>query len=145
MRHRVDLTIRAPIERVFSIVADPSLLPRWRPAVAEVAEVSGPMDRVGTTFVTRYRGRLPDSRGTVVACDPPRSQVLEGRGAAAYRAALTLAPHEEGTALTFELDARMPGGLLGRALERAFVGRKVARETDADFQRLKALAETPAA
>ena len=144
MQIQVERTIDAPPERVFSILVDPDRVPEWRPSIERIAERSGPIDRPGTTFVTRYRGRTPDSHGTVLESEPPRLHVLAGHGAVEYNARVALEPEGAGTRLRFDLTVRIPGGPLGRLAERAFLARKVERDSGAEFDRLKELAERPA-
>ncbi len=141
MRTQLTIAMDAPPERVFAIYTNPDLVPRWRPAIAAITDVSGPMERVGTTFVTRYRGRAPKSRGQVVESRPPYRHTIAGRGAVGYRADVRLAGTAEATELTFELEVHAPGGPLGRVAERLFIARKVERETQTEFARLKALVE----
>ncbi len=44
------VVINAPIEKVFSVVADPKEIPQWRKDVPAVSQVSGET-KIGTTFV----------------------------------------------------------------------------------------------
>jgi uncharacterized protein YndB with AHSA1/START domain len=141
MRTQLTIAVDAPPEQVFATYTDPDLVPRWRPAIAGITDVSGPMAQVGTTFVTRYRGRTPKSRGQVVASRSPYRHTIAGRGAVAYKADVRLAEAAGATELTFELEVHAPGGPLGRVAERLFIARKVERETREEFARLKALVE----
>ncbi len=136
----IERTVAAVPERVFDLYTDPDRVPEWRPAIAEIADRTGPMQAVGTTFTTRYRGRTPDSRGTVTASERPVRHVLEGAGAVRYVARLALAPHAEGTLLRFALTVRLPGGPLGRLARRLVVRRKVERDVAQELDRLARLA-----
>ncbi len=141
MRTHLTIAMDAPPARVFAAYTNPDLVPRWRPAIAEITDVSGPMERVGTTFVTRYRGRVPASRGRVVESRFPHRHTIAGRGAVSYTADVRLAEAAGATELTFDLEVQAPGGPLGRLAERLFIARKLERETQAEFARLKALVE----
>jgi uncharacterized protein YndB with AHSA1/START domain len=137
----LELPVAASPERVFAIYADPDRVPEWRPSIREVAEVTGPMSEVGTRFTTRYRGRAPDSQGTVVASDPPRLHALAGGGTVSYETRLELAPEGTGSRLRFDLSVRLPGGPVGRLAGELLLRRRIERETTLDLTRLKELAE----
>lgn len=70
--HR-ELRIGAPAEHVFELARDIEWLPGWN-AYMEVRSVSGPLDRVGTTFGTTLNmlGLQFRGRGSVVAAEPRR-------------------------------------------------------------------------
>ena len=140
-----DVTISAAPDRVFDLYTDADRVPEWRPSIAEIADRSGSMQQVGTTFRTRYRGRSPDGHGKVIESVRPHRHVLAGAGAVDYEARLTLEPVAEGTRLHFDLLIRIPGGPLGRVLERVWLRRKVEREVSGEFARLSKLAATDAA
>src|SRR4029077_12525892 len=48
VQHSVD--IDAPLEVCWALNADASRLTEWNKAILEVRDVSGPLDRVGTTY-----------------------------------------------------------------------------------------------
>ncbi len=133
--------VEAAPERIFAIYADPARVPEWRPAIREIAQVTGGMDEPGTRFTTRYRGRMPDGHGTVAASDPPRTHVITGQGAVRYEARLTLTREDSGTRLRFDLSVGLPGGPVGRLAGALLLRRRVELQTTEEFTRLKALAE----
>lgn len=133
MWHELSFTVAAPAETVWKAYTDPGRVPSWRPSVAAITELTGPMHRAGTAFITRYRSPLPPSRGHVLHAEPGDVHLLEGRALATYRAELHLAPEDGArTRLTFHLHARVP---------LPFMQRRIARETNQDFRRLKELIE----
>ena len=133
--------VEATPDRVFAMYTDPARVPEWRPTIREIADVTGPMGEAGTRFTTRYRGRMPDGHGTVVASDPPRAHAIAGQGAVRYEARLTLAPEASGSRLRFDLAVRLPGGPVGRLAGALLLRRRVELATTEEFTRLKALAE----
>ena len=140
-RVRLTTHIDAPPERVFALLAVPARVPEWRTSVREIANVTGPLDEAGTRFVTRLKGRMPAAPGEVARADPPRLLELRGGGGGfRYEAVARLEPVGGGTEITFENAYRLRGGPVGRIVDQIMAGR-IEREMQADFARLKALAE----
>jgi uncharacterized protein YndB with AHSA1/START domain len=113
--------IDAPIERVFDVAVDLTLLPRYMGSVKEVSPPSGPMDAVGTTYTFRTVTFGRSSRGTI--------EVLEARRPAFLRTVTrydngirvtwsqALTPAASGTDEVDEIDVEVPRGVVGRLLE----------------------------
>ncbi len=119
--HRERL-IGAPLDRVFELVGDIEWLPGWNPYL-ETRKVSGPFDRVGTSFdaTVRLLGLEFAGRGTVVEAEPRRLVHLRvactergGTGDWIY----TLDPIDGGTRCSIAIECEASGTLL--ALEHLF-------------------------
>jgi uncharacterized protein YndB with AHSA1/START domain len=67
---RLTKWIDAPPELVFSLWTDVSRMAEWIEGLSKVTDQTGPLDRVGTTYVTWF-GRI-SGRNEVLAAEPPR-------------------------------------------------------------------------
>ena len=69
-RYTFVLDIKAPRELVFELWTNLDRAPEWIGGMAGVSDVSGPVDQVGTTYVTRF-GNWAKSLTTVVDAERP--------------------------------------------------------------------------
>jgi carbon monoxide dehydrogenase subunit G len=95
--------VAAPLERVFALWTALDRMGEWVGGVTGVTDVSGPVDRVGTTYVVHF-GPMK-SRTEILEIDPPRrlvtrfgSWVLRGRSSATFE------PDGDGTRVTQEFE-----------------------------------------
>jgi len=132
------ISIAASPERVFDIYTDLTRVPEWQEGKPTITDISGDIDRVGTTYVVQ-RGRFA-SRSEVLVTDRPTHHVVRIDGAFGLRAevASELESDRAGTRLTLTLEAQWRHPLLGRVLERAVFNPRIARR---ELDMLKALAE----
>ena len=117
------ITIRRPVETVFSFVADGEQCPQWRPGVLDIERVSG--DGVGTRYTQGVKGPL----GRRIAADHEITVFEPNRRIEFQAVAGPVRPHgrydfdavDGGTRLTFSLDARLAGlrkPLMGAAVQK---------------------------
>ena len=113
--------IDAPIERVYAAYVDPALLPRWM-GIQAITDVSGPLDRPGTTFTEVVFGPYRP-RSEVLAAEPPTLHDMTGRSlfGLGYRWIAHFVKSDDGTEVTLDAEALLPG-LLGRLLRRSLAG-----------------------
>ena len=138
--------INVPMEEVFDFVVEPNNLPKYDFMAVEVKERSeGPVG-IGTTFIEVVKmpgGIKTNSPGRVAEYDPPHKLVWEFRSAGML---LTIAYRFEregsGTLVTGTADCIMPWGFLGKALDKLFMARYLARNTQRINADLKALLES---
>lgn len=115
------VTVARPIDDVFAYLADGQRCAEWRPAVVEIHRVSGD-GGVGTRYEQRVRGPM----GRTIAADyeitvsepPHRLEFQTVTGPARPHGAYRLESVEDGTKVTFSLDADL-GGLRGMLMRRA--------------------------
>jgi ligand-binding SRPBCC domain-containing protein len=138
MTFRYSALIPAPVEAVWDLMVDPARLIEWNTELADVRDVSGPLDHVGAGYrqVFRLAGRPwenPD-RWAVVAVDPYRGRQFRGTFLGSRvigRDSFEPVPH--GTRLTVEMEYRPPLGIVGRLLDpmlRRQLRRTLARNSD---------------
>ena len=102
-RYRFSIQVDAPPERVFALWTDLQRMGEWVGGVTSVTDVSGPVDRVGTTYVVHF-GPVK-SPTEVLEADPPRrfatrfgSWILRGRSSTTFE------PDGAGTRVTQEFE-----------------------------------------
>ena len=86
---RLAAHVVAPPDRVFDLWTNLDRTGEWIEGVTRVSDVSGPVDRVGTTFTTWFGSMA--SRTTVVAAERPRfyrtrygNRLLKGESSATF-------------------------------------------------------------
>ncbi len=100
-RYTVSTLVAAPPERVFALWTDLGRMGEWVGGVTGVTDVSGPVDRAGTTYVVHF-GPMKSST-EILEVEPPRrfvtrfgSWLLRGRSRAVFE------PDGDGTRVTQE-------------------------------------------
>lgn len=99
------ITIGAPAESVWAVIADPETHTEWRPAVIELTLITPPPMRVGSQLreVVRFAGRQLELADTVTRLEPPHVLGIDGVSkATAFGLELRLEPVEGGTLTTFD-------------------------------------------
>jgi carbon monoxide dehydrogenase subunit G len=117
-RIRRQVTIQAPIERVFAAFDNPCDLPLFLPGVKAVSEVDLSAQRIGDSFVASYGvvGLHYQQRFTCTEYIKPTRISLRFEGAAALGTMeLAFRSHTSGTQMWLYIDYKeVPGGLLAR-------------------------------
>lgn len=135
----------APIERVFELATDYGRYPEWNVSYAEIKQVTGPVDKVGTKIhsVMKILGRKMEGWGEVVEVDRPRYLKIAGTGLEGGKLTYSqrLMPAGSGTDLEFESDYELPAGILGHIADRLFIEKAVERDLRHTMENFKALVE----
>ena len=145
MRARISQFVRAPIQRVYAAYVDPALMPKWR-GIKAITDVSGPLDRPGTTFVEVVFGPHRP-RAEVLAADPPLLHDMGGRSirGISWRWTARFAVKDDGTEITLDEEVTFPAGFISGLLRRTQEGGRMERGTRerlATFARLVGVGET---
>ena len=114
MNHiREEIRVDAPIEHVWAFLCDTSRWHDWRTR-SEVSDWSGPVDRVGTTFVDKgkFMGFEIKSTFTVVEVEPLRLAHTRS-DSGPMDIYCRLEPDGDATRVAFEFDYEMPGKVPG--------------------------------
>ncbi len=146
---RVEIHIRAPIERVWETIMDPHRLGDWVTIHRSIKDVSAHPLRKGATMdqVLAVRGVSFRVHWTLVDVSQPHRAEWDGRGRAQSRARIryrltALTGKDDGsTAFEYLNEFTPPGGLLGSVASRVIVGAASEREARTSLKRLKALLE----
>jgi uncharacterized membrane protein len=121
VRVQVTQFVRAPIKRVYAAYVNPAVLARWM-GIQAIVDVSGPLDRPGTTFTEVVWGPYRP-RDEVLAAEPPTLHDMTGRTflGLGYRWIAHFAEKDDGTEVSLDAEALLPG-LVGRIFRRLLVG-----------------------
>ena len=138
--YRDEIRIDAPVEHVWAFLCDTSRWHDWAPRM-ETSDWSGPLDRVGTTYVSTFKmmGFEMKQTNTVLEVEPLKL-IHEHTDDGPMDSFLRLEPEGDATRLVFESDYEMPGhipGFLKNLMTKSFFERQT-RHMLGDF---KALAE----
>ena len=135
-----EIRIEAPVEHVWAFYCDTSHWEDWMPR-AKNSEFSGPVDKVGTTYVQTMRlmGFEMKSTSTVVEVEPLRL-IHEHSDSGPMDNSMRFEPDGEATRVVIDSDWDLPGhwpGFIKNLVTKGMVERNT-RQMFADF---KALAE----
>ena len=117
---RVTELVDAPRDRVWAAHVDGARIPEWFPGVRSVKNISGPLDRPGTTYSLRFNP-LVRSRVTVTEVEAPlmHTRQWDARPFGSHGRATVLMRNEgSGTRVDFDVVYELPLGPLGRLAER---------------------------
>jgi uncharacterized membrane protein len=142
----VEITIEAPIQRVWDTVMDPNRLGEWVTIHRAVRGVPPQPTESGATMeqLLQVRGFRFHVHWTLVSVQEPKFAEWEGRGPAhsSARIRYQLSGNEEGsTEFEYTNEFSPPGGRLGSLASRMIVGAASEREAHNSLTRLKALLE----
>ena len=143
-RFERSILIDAPPERVFALLCDVERTPKWWVNVDLIRQTSTGLIGVGATTesVARALGMCETVRGRFVEHDPPRRLGIESWGERGTRSWLEcdLQLEEGGTRLRVIMEYRLPGGGIGKLLDRASEG-QMRRDFDLSLRKLRDLLE----
>ena len=127
LRVQLSQFVRAPIERVFAAYVDPALMPKWM-GIKAVTQMSGPLDRPGTTFVEVVFGPYRPHT-TVLAAEPPNLHEMGARsiGGIGWLWTARFAEKDGGTEITLDEQVVFPHGLISGLLRRTQDGGRMER------------------
>jgi uncharacterized protein YndB with AHSA1/START domain len=133
--------VRAPLERVYAAYIDPALMPKWM-GIKAISDVSGPLDRAGTTFVeTVYPLYRPHTE--VLAAERPVLHAMGGRAGLGigWRWTAHFAAKDDGTEITVDVDVKFPPGVITGLVRRQEEGGRMERGARARFATFAQLVE----
>ena len=102
-RYRFSIQVDAPPERVFALWTDLPRMGEWVGGVTGVTDVSGPVDRVGTTYVVHF-GPVKSPTEVLEADRPRRFATRFGSWVLRGRSSTTFEPDGAGTRVTQEFE-----------------------------------------
>lgn len=145
-RVAAEITIAAPIERVWETIMDPARLGDWVTIHKSVENYSRPPLREGATMdqAMQVRGITFRVHWRLAAVDAPHEARWEGGGPAHSVALIRYELSSEGseqTTFRYSNEFHPPGGRLGSVASRFIVGATSEREARNSLSRLKQLLE----
>ena len=138
------IVINAPVEKVFAIEDDPKRLPEYLPGIAEIAEYERTPERIGETSTYVYKAMGMRFRGgaTLLERDENKRIITKIEGGVEGTNTNTYEQEGEGTRVTWHLDYRKKGGILGSIINKLFVERQNERNAAQGLENLKSLCES---
>ena len=135
-----EIRVEAPVEHVWNLYCDTSRWKDWMPR-GQWSEFSGPVDKVGTTYVGTMRIMGHEFKSTYKVLEVvPQKLYHEHGDMASMDNLMRFEPEGDGTLLTSVIDYEMPGHLpkvIKDLMSKSFMERQTRQMLD-DF---KAMAE----
>lgn len=114
--YRFSITIAAPADAAFALWTDLDRMGEWVGGVTGVADVTGPVDRAGTTYTVAF-GRLRSPTIVLEADRPRHIRTRFGNPILKGESDVTFEPDGDGTLLTQEFRTH---GLVSSVAARLF-------------------------
>jgi len=142
-----DITINAPVEKVWETALDPDRLHEWVTIHRKlVSAASGPAhEGMKMKQSLRLRGATFKVSWELTTCEEHSLAVWEGRGPARSCARTEYHLSDDGQGATrfhYVNEFKVPGGALGKAASKALVGGLSKREAEKSLAQLKRLVES---
>jgi uncharacterized membrane protein len=137
-----DVSINAPIDKVFNYISDPTTAPEMMKSMLEVKDVDVKEGGVGTTFHWVYKMAGMKFSGESVCTEyvANKKLVLQSKGGIKSTWYWTLEPKEGGTTVTLVVEYDVPVPVLGKLAE-AMVLKQNTKEADQSMANLKKILE----
>jgi uncharacterized membrane protein len=136
--------IDAPLDHVWSVVADCSRIQEWNVSFVEVRDCPDRLDRVGARYtgVARVMGRRVEGPWETIRVEAPKLIESQGSGPGGARATsmVTASEANGGTDIALEFDYELPGGMFSGVMERLAAG-AIERDLRHSNDNFKALCE----
>jgi carbon monoxide dehydrogenase subunit G len=136
------IVINAPADAVDAFTSDAARWPEWYPGV-EQAESDGTYPQVGGVVKVVYK-----AAGTTFNMTFTSAEYTPGRGIAQQMAGMftgtsrfTLEPEGDSTRVTYGFEYEMPGGGVGKIIDKLLVERMNAENLEKSLKNLKAMLE----
>jgi uncharacterized protein YndB with AHSA1/START domain len=139
-----EMRVEAPVQHVFELATKVERISEYNHYL-QIRNVSGPIDRVGTTFDSTLKllGQAQDSKGTIVEVVPNRLIRITGETEAHAKSEWTyrFEPEGEATRCLLDVEYDAPGGVFGAALDRIVFERAFERAMRHMAENFAAMAE----
>ena len=136
------ITIKAPVEKVFSYISEPTSLPEIWPSLVEIKDVK-PLPNGGHSnrWVYKMAGVRLEGSSEDIEFTPNQRLVSKTKGGADSTQTWIFEPEGDGTKVTFRVEYTVPIPVLGKLAE-AIIVKMNDREGDLLLANLKARMET---
>lgn len=140
------LSVEAPAEKVFDLVADAARSPEWHALLVEMGTVSGRPGGVGSSYAGHYSvaGRKLPGRFVVTAADRPTLHQVHGTTTGGWaRWTTMIEPDGDRCTVHVTLEYELPGEIVG-SLFGMLSGNQIEGEFRRTYEQLKRIAEVEA-
>ena len=130
------ITINAPVQKVFSYIADPMAQPEWLISMMTVKDVSG--SGVGQHFRWTYKmaGVLLEGETTVTEHIPNKRRVTQTKGGATSTWIFNFETLDGGIKVELSIEYTIPVPVIGKLAEKIVLKRNE-READLAMENIK--------
>ncbi|MFC2072135.1 SRPBCC family protein [Chloroflexota bacterium] len=117
-----EITVHAPIEKIFSYISEPSNLPEFWPSLTEVKGVQSlPNGGYSARWVYKMSGMRFEGIGEYTQIVPNQWFVIETKGGISSIITWTFRSKENRTRVTLTIEYKVPIPLLGKLAEAIIV------------------------
>lgn len=135
------ITIKAPVEKVFGFISEPTNLPEFWPSLVEVKDVKRlPNGGTSNRWVYKMAGMRLEGTSEDVERIMNQRLVSKTKGGVASTQTWIFQPEADGTKVTFEVEYTVPIPVLGKLAE-AIIVKMNEHEGDSVMANLKARME----
>lgn len=136
------VSIKAPIDKVFNYISDPTSAPEMMKSMLEVKDVDVKEGGVGTTFnwVYKMAGMKFSGESVVTEYVANKKLVMQSKGGIKSTWDWTLEPKGDGTQVTLVVEYDVPVPVLGKLAE-AMVLKQNEKDADQSMANLKKILE----
>ena len=135
------ITIKAPVEKVFDYLSEPTNLPEIWPSLVEVKDVQKlPSGGTRNRWVYKMAGIRLEGTSEETECVPNQRLVSKTKGGVESTQTWMFQPEADGTKVTFEVEYTVPIPVLGKLAE-AIIVKMNEHETELILANLKARME----
>ncbi len=136
--------VEGPVEKVFSLLDEPSALPFLYNCVAQISDVRRTGRRLGDTFRGTFSvvGVQFDVRFTRTEHAPPLKFVERFEGAMTGVMTFNLEPQGSSTRVSLEADYKISRGLIGRIVNRLLFEQVAEKNADRILENLAILVDS---
>ncbi|HEY7132723.1 MAG TPA: SRPBCC family protein [Candidatus Limnocylindrales bacterium] len=137
------LSVDAPVDVVYDLIADPSRAPEWQTLLAELGPISGRPGGIGSSYVGYYRvaGRRLSGRFVVTAAERPSLHQVNGTTTGGWtRWTTIIEPEGRGSRLQISMEYELPGEIVG-SLFGMLTGNRIEREFRRSYEQLRRILE----
>ena len=134
------IVIMAPVSEVFAYVNDLGTMADWITGLAEVSDVIGSGEGQQCSWVFRLAGVRLHGEAVVVKC--VEDECCSHQAIGMFNSTWTniVAPHDDGTTLSIDVEYELPIPVVGKFGERLTVGR-MSRNLDSSLANIKDILE----
>ena len=139
------LTVEAPADAVFDVIADPARSPEWQTLLVEMGPISGRPGGIGSSYIGYYRvaGRKLAGRFVVTAAERPTLHQVAGTTTGGWtRWTTIIEPAGDRCVVRVDMEYELPGEIVG-SLFGMLTGNRIEREFRASYDRLRSLFREP--
>jgi uncharacterized protein YndB with AHSA1/START domain len=115
--------IRAPVEAVFEYVTAPAKMAEWLPSMVETRNIVGEGEGQQYEWTYKMMGMLFRGQTVVVEHVPNECAVFQSIGAIGSTWTMRVAPVDDGTLFSLDVEYDIPMPILGNLAERILVNR----------------------